>query len=182
MYQIKYLDERFQDGTWAKPRYATSGSAGLDLVAALPASDILYLAPNQSVLVPTGIAIWLDDSARVGLIFPKSGKGSKGLVLGNLTGVIDSDYQGELKVSLWNRTDETIMIRPGDAIAQYIVTTAFRIGFHEVSEFTDASKRGEGGFGSTGECTVDQSLIEKPDIVPTEPPKYIGGVQAATQE
>lgn len=176
MYQIKYLDQRFKDGTWARPSYATSGSAGLDLVAALPVGEVLTLQPNQSVLVSTGIAIWLDDRAKVGLILPKSGKGSKGLVIGNLVGLIDSDYQGELKVSLWNRTDEPIVINSGEAVAQYVVTTAFRIGFHEVSEFTNATIRGDGGFGSTGEA-VDQSLIEHPNVAPSARPSYIGGVQ-----
>lgn len=146
--QIKYLDNRYEL-QWGKVSYATSGSAGIDLRAALDAP--LTLEPGQEALVGTGVAIFIDNPNFCGFIHPRSGMGTKGLVIGNLTGVIDADYQGELKLKLWNRSStETFTIQPGDRVAQYVVTPVVQLNLTEVSDFTKLTERGEGGFGSTG--------------------------------
>jgi len=142
---VKILDSRLRDNP---PHYATPGSAGLDLRACLEAP--LDLAPGQTTLVPTGMAIHLADPGLAAMILPRSGLGHKhGIVLGNLVGLIDSDYQGELMVSVWNRGHDSFTLNPLDRIAQLIVVPVLQVGFNIVDEF-DASKRGEGGFGSTG--------------------------------
>ena len=142
---VKILDERLRD---SPPHYATPGSAGLDLRACLAAP--LEIAPGQTTLVPTGMAIHLADPGLAAMILPRSGLGHKhGIVLGNLVGLIDSDYQGELMVSVWNRGQEPFTLHPLDRIAQLVVVPVLQVGFNVVDDFA-ASHRGEGGFGSTG--------------------------------
>ena len=142
---VKIIDPRLQDNL---PAYATAGSAGLDLRACL--SEPLTLAPNAWQLVPTGIAIHLADAGYAALILPRSGLGHKhGIVLGNLVGLIDSDYQGQLMVSAWNRSATAFTIAPMERIAQLVVVPVVQAQFKVVQEFP-ASVRGEGGYGSTG--------------------------------
>ena len=144
---VKILDPRMADQL---PAYATPGSAGLDLRACLDAP--LLLAPNAWQLVPTGIAIHLCDPNFAALILPRSGLGHKhGIVLGNLVGLIDSDYQGQLMVSAWNRSDIAFTIAPMERIAQLVIVPVLQASFNVVSEFP-ASARGEGGYGSTGKA------------------------------
>lgn len=143
---VKILDVRLRD---AMPAYATTGSAGLDLRACL--DEPLTLAPNAWQLVPTGLAMHLKDPAYAALILPRSGLGHKhGIVLGNLVGLIDSDYQGQLMVSAWNRSEVAFTIEPMERIAQLVIVPVVQAQFHVVDEFTQASERGEGGYGSTG--------------------------------
>jgi dUTP diphosphatase len=145
--QVRILDPRV-GRDMELPRRATSGSAGLDLRACLDAP--LTLEPGQSELVPTGIAIHLGDPGLAAMLLPRSGLGHKhGIVLGNLVGLIDSDYQGEVKVSVWNRGERAYTIQPGDRIAQMVVVPVVQVDFDVVEEF-EASARGAGGFGSTG--------------------------------
>ncbi len=142
---VKILDSRLHDNM---PTYATPGSAGLDLRACLDAP--LTLAPNAWQLVPTGMAIYLEDPAYAALILPRSGLGHKhGIVLGNLVGLIDSDYQGQLMVSAWNRSAVEFTIQPMERIAQLMIVPVVQAQFNVVTEFP-ASERGEGGYGSTG--------------------------------
>ena len=130
------------------PAYATPGSAGLDLRACL--QEPLTLQPNAWQLVPTGIAVWLKDPGYAALILPRSGLGHKhGIVLGNLVGLIDSDYQGQLMVSAWNRSDVAFTIEPMERLAQLVIVPVVQARFNVVSEFPP-SVRGEGGYGSTG--------------------------------
>jgi dUTP pyrophosphatase len=130
------------------PAYATPGSAGLDLRACLDAP--ITLEPNGWQLVGTGIAIHLADPAYAALILPRSGLGHKhGIVLGNLVGLIDSDYQGELKISAWNRSDTPFVLQPMERLAQLVIVPVVQAQFRVVTEFA-ASQRGEGGYGSTG--------------------------------
>ena len=142
---VKIIDPRLQDNL---PHYATAGSAGLDLRACLVES--LKLAPNAWQLVPTGIAIYLHNPGYAALILPRSGLGHKhGIVLGNLVGLIDSDYQGQLMVSAWNRSDVPFTIEPMERIAQLVIVPVVQAEFNVVQDFP-ASQRGEGGYGSTG--------------------------------
>ena len=142
---VKILDSRLID---QMPNYATPGSAGLDMRACLDAP--LTLEPNAWQLVPTGMAIYLQDPAYAALILPRSGLGHKhGIVLGNLVGLIDSDYQGQLMVSAWNRSDVAFTIAPMERIAQLVIVPVVQAQFNLVTEFA-ASHRGEGGYGSTG--------------------------------
>jgi len=142
---VKVLDERMAAEL---PAYATPGSAGLDLRACLDAP--LVLAPGQTHLIPTGLAIHIADAGLAAMILPRSGLGHKhGIVLGNLVGLIDSDYQGPLMVSCWNRGASAFTIQPMDRIAQLVIVPVVQAGFRRVEEF-DASARGGGGFGSTG--------------------------------
>jgi len=144
---IKILDARLHD---AMPAYATAGSAGLDLRACLDAP--LTLEPNAWQLVPTGMALFLNDPAYAALILPRSGLGHKhGIVLGNLVGLIDSDYQGQLMVSAWNRSATAFTIAPMERIAQLVIVPVVQAQFRLVSEFP-VSSRGEGGYGSTGKA------------------------------
>lgn len=145
--QLKILDPRI--GTeYPLPDYATDGSAGMDLRACL--DQTLRLEPGQTELVPTGIAIHISDPGLAAVLLPRSGLGHKhGIVLGNLVGLIDSDYQGQLYVSCWNRGRDTFTVEPGERIAQMIFLPVVRTGFEVVEEFAD-SDRGEGGFGHTG--------------------------------
>ena len=142
---VKIIDPRMADQL---PAYATPGSAGLDLRACL--QETLTLQANAWQLVPTGIAIYLADPSYAALILPRSGLGHKhGIVLGNLVGLIDSDYQGQLMVSAWNRSDTAFTIEPMERIAQLVIVPVLQAQFELVSEFP-ASVRGEGGYGSTG--------------------------------
>ena len=142
---IKILDPRLQGKL---PGYATTGSAGLDLRACLDSP--LTLDANACQLIPTGIAVYLHHPGHAALILPRSGLGHKhGIVLGNLVGLIDSDYQGQLMVSAWNRSDVAFTIEPMERIAQLVIVPVVQAQFNVVSEFA-ASERGEGGYGSTG--------------------------------
>ena len=142
---LKITDERMRDHL---PAYATPGSAGLDLRACLDAP--LTLEPNAWQLVPTGIAIYLEDPGYAAMILPRSGLGHKhGIVLGNLVGLIDSDYQGQLMVSAWNRSSTAFTIAPMERIAQLIIVPVVQAQFNVVDDFPP-SVRGEGGYGSTG--------------------------------
>ena len=142
---VKILDPRLSD---QMPAYATPGSAGLDLRACL--DEPLTLAPNAWQLVPTGMAIHLADPGYAALILPRSGLGHKhGIVLGNLVGLIDSDYQGQLMVSAWNRSDVAFTLQPMERLAQLVVVPVVQAQFNVVNEFPP-SQRGEGGYGSTG--------------------------------
>jgi dUTP pyrophosphatase len=142
---IKILDARMRDQL---PAYATAGSAGLDLRACIDAP--LTLEPGQTILIPTGLAIHLEDPGYAAMILPRSGMGHKnGIVLGNLVGLIDSDYQGQLMVSTWNRGHAAFTLQPMDRLAQLVVVPVLQVGFNVVEEF-ESSARGAGGFGSTG--------------------------------
>ncbi|RUO23362.1 dUTP diphosphatase [Aliidiomarina iranensis] len=144
---VKILDPRVGK-EFPLPTYATPGSAGLDLRACI--GDPITLEPGQTELVGTGLAIHIADPGLAATILPRSGLGHKhGIVLGNLVGLIDSDYQGELKVSVWNRGSSTFTIQPGERIAQLVIIPVIQADFNLVSEFTD-SDRGAGGFGSSG--------------------------------
>jgi dUTP pyrophosphatase len=145
--QVRVLDPRV-GGEIPLPHYATPGSAGLDLRACLDAP--LALEPGQATLIPTGIAIHLDDPGLAAVLLPRSGLGHKhGIVLGNLVGLIDSDYQGQVMVSCWNRGARPYTIAPGERIAQLVVVPVVQVDFEIVEQFTE-SHRGEGGFGSSG--------------------------------
>jgi dUTP pyrophosphatase len=145
--EVKILDPRF-GGEWPLPAYATAASAGLDLRAALDLP--LTLAPGDTALVPSGLAIYLGDPGLCAVILPRSGLGHKhGIVLGNGTGLIDADYQGPLLISVWNRGGAAFTIEPGDRIAQLVVLPIVRATLQVVDTFAD-SARGAGGFGHTG--------------------------------
>jgi dUTP pyrophosphatase len=142
---LKVLDERIRPYL---PAYATAGSAGMDLRACIDAR--ITLKPGQAELVPTGVAIHIGDPGLAALILPRSGLGHKhGIVLGNLVGLIDSDYQGSLMVSCWNRGTEPFTLNPMDRVAQIVFVPIVQVQFREMESF-DSSTRGEGGFGSTG--------------------------------
>ena len=143
--QVKILDERMKNNL---PQYATVGSAGLDLKACL--DEAITIEPGQTLLVPTGLSIYLDDPGYAALILPRSGLGHKhGIVLGNLVGLIDSDYQGQLMVSTWNRGSTAFKLEPMERLAQLVVMPVQQVELKVVEEFTESS-RGAGGFGSTG--------------------------------
>ena len=142
---LKILDARMRDQL---PAYATTGSAGLDLRACL--KEPLTLEPGQTALVPTGLAIHVGDPGYAALILPRSGLGHKhGIVLGNLVGLIDSDYQGELMISTWNRGETTFVLNPMERLAQLVIVPVVQAHFNIVDDF-EQSERGAGGFGSTG--------------------------------
>ena len=143
--QVKILDERMRSQL---PSYATPGSAGLDLRACI--SEPIDIAPGQTLLIPTGIAIHVADSGYCAIILPRSGLGHKhGIVLGNLVGLIDSDYQGQLMVSTWNRGQQNFQICAMDRLAQLVIVPIAQVEWEVVEEFS-TSTRGTGGFGSTG--------------------------------
>jgi dUTP pyrophosphatase len=145
--QVRILDARI-GRDYPLPHYATPGSAGLDLRACLDAA--LVLQPGATQLIPTGIAIHLDDPGLAAVLLPRSGLGHKhGIVLGNLVGLIDSDYQGQVMVSCWNRGHAAFTIEPGERIAQMVIVPVVQVEFDVVDAFT-ASDRGAGGFGSSG--------------------------------
>ena len=142
---VRILDPRLKD---SPPHYATAGSAGLDLRACLEAP--LTICPGETHLIPTGLAIHLADPGLAAMVLPRSGLGHKhGIVLGNLTGLIDSDYQGEIMVSTWNRGGESFVLNPLDRLAQVVVVPVVQVAFNVVDTF-EASARGADGFGSTG--------------------------------
>jgi len=145
--QLKILDSRIGN-EFPVPNYATDGSAGMDMRACL--DEAIDLAPGETVLVPTGLAIHLEDPNYAAMLLPRSGLGHKhGIVLGNLVGLIDSDYQGQVFVSCWNRGQDTFTVQPGERIAQMVIVPVVQAEFEIVDEFHD-SERGEGGFGHTG--------------------------------
>ncbi len=145
--ELKILDDRI-GSTYPLPDYATNGSAGMDLRACI--DEALSLAPGQTKLIPTGIAIHIADPTIAATILPRSGLGHKhGIVLGNLVGLIDSDYQGQIFISCWNRSETSFEINPGDRMAQLVFLPVIQAKFEIVSDF-DNSSRGEGGFGHSG--------------------------------
>lgn len=145
--QLRILDPRLGD-EFPLPHYATDGSAGMDMRACL--DEPLQLAPGDSHLIPTGLAIHVADTGLAAVLLPRSGLGHKhGVVLGNLVGLIDSDYQGQVFVSCWNRGKKTFVVEPGERIAQMVIVPVVRAEFEIVEDF-DASERGAGGFGHTG--------------------------------
>ena len=145
--ELKILDERLGDA-FPLPDYATAGSAGMDLRAML--EEAVDIAPGETILIPTGIAIHIGDPSLAAVILPRSGLGHKhGIVLGNLVGLIDSDYQGQLFVSCWNRGTDAFRIEIGERIAQLVILPVVQAKFSIVDEF-DESHRGEGGFGHSG--------------------------------
>tara|TARA_Y100001934_G_scaffold273377_1_gene363576 strand:- start:1063 stop:1515 length:453 start_codon:yes stop_codon:yes gene_type:complete len=145
--QYRVLDPRLGDSI-PLPHYATDGSAGLDLRAMV--KEPLTLEPGQTELLPTGMAIHISDPGYAGMILPRSGLGHKhGIVLGNLVGLIDSDYQGELMVSCWNRSNQPFTVEPGERIAQLVIVPVMQVQLEQVDTFTD-SERGSGGFGHSG--------------------------------
>lgn len=145
--EVRILDPRL-GSDWPLPAYATEGSAGMDLRACM--DEPLRLEPGQTALIPSGMAIHLDDPKLAAVLLPRSGLGHKqGLVLGNLVGLIDSDYQGEVKISCWNRGQDTIEIMPGQRIAQLVVVPVVQVGLKLVESFRP-SQRAEGGIGHTG--------------------------------
>ena len=146
-FQVKVLDKRLGNDI-PMPHYGTEGSAGLDLRACL--EDTLVLNPGETKLIPTGMSIYIEDTGLAAMILPRSGLGHKhGIVLGNLVGLIDSDYQGELMVSCWNRGDKPFTMEIGERIAQLVIVPVVQAEYNFVEEF-EATDRGEGGFGSTG--------------------------------
>jgi dUTP pyrophosphatase len=143
--ELKILDSRLNENM---PAYATTGSAGLDLRACI--NEAITINPGETTLIPTGMAIHLANPAYAAIILPRSGLGHKhGIVLGNLVGLIDSDYQGQLFVSCWNRSQEAFVMNPMERMAQLVIVPVVQASFNVVDEF-NASERGEGGFGSTG--------------------------------
>lgn len=143
--QLKILNPKMKDYL---PHYATPGSAGLDLRACL--DEAIVLQAGETKLIPTGVSIYLDNPNLAAMLLPRSGLGHKhGIVLGNLVGLIDSDYQGELMISVWNRGQTAFIIEPMERIAQMVIVPVVQATFEQVDEFV-ASERGEGGFGSTG--------------------------------
>lgn len=148
--QLKILNPKIgTDPNFPLPTRATDGSAGIDLRACI--DEPIAIKAGQCQLVGTGIAVYISDPNYAGLILPRSGLGHKhGIVLGNLVGLIDADYQGELMVSVWNRSDTDFTLNPAERMAQYVVVPVARPTFTVVSEFSDASERGAGGFGSSG--------------------------------
>ena len=145
--KFKILDSRIGKD-FQIPKYQTSGSAGVDLIACIDTQVVL--SPNESTIIPSGISIFIEDPEFAGMVIPRSGLGAKkGLVCGNLMGLIDSDYQGPLSISLWNRSDNDISIEPGDRVAQLVVIKVAQVNLEEVKEFAETD-RGTKGFGSTG--------------------------------
>lgn len=143
---IKILDDRLKS---LMPSYATPGSAGVDLRACSVPESGMYISPQGQALIKTGISMHIKDPAYAGMIIPRSGMGKRGIVLGNLVGLIDSDYQGEIMVLLWNRANHDVVIDCMDRIAQLVIVPILQAEFNLVEEF-EASARGDGGFGSTG--------------------------------
>lgn len=145
--KLRILDDRLGKA-FPLPAYATDGSAGIDLRACV--DEPLSLAPGDTHLVPSGMAVHIGDPGLAAVLWPRSGLGHKhGIVLGNLTGLIDSDYQGQVYISMWNRSDETYVIKPGDRVAQMVFVPVMQVEFDIVETFEE-SNRGEGGFGHSG--------------------------------
>lgn len=147
--ELKILDSRIGESI-PLPHYATDGSAGLDMRACI--DEVVTVAPGETVLIPTGLAIHIGDNSLAAVLLPRSGLGHKhGLVLGNLTGLIDSDYQGQVFISCWNRSSAAYDVQPGERIAQMVFVPVEQVQFDVVEEF-GASDRGEGGFGHSGQA------------------------------
>jgi dUTP pyrophosphatase len=145
--QLKVLDERLGH-EFPMPHYATGGAAGMDLRACV--GEALEIAPGETQLIPSGLAMHIEEPGLAAMLLPRSGLGHKhGIVLGNLVGLIDSDYQGQVYISVWNRGKESFTVQPGERIAQMVIVPVVHAEFEVVEEFT-ASVRGEGGFGHTG--------------------------------
>lgn len=145
--QIKIIDKQVEH--YGLPQYATAGSAGMDLRACI--EQPLSIAPQQTVLIPTGIAVYIGDPQLAAMLLPRSGLGHKhGIVLGNLVGLIDSDYQGQLFVSCWNRSEQAYQVAVGERIAQMVFVPIAQVALEAVTEFA-LSERGQGGFGHTGQ-------------------------------
>lgn len=145
MIEVKILDDRLKPEMLVP---STDGSAAIDLRACTEHNT--YILPNQAVIVKTGLSFFIKDKDKAGIVLPRSGLGTKGLVIGNLVGLIDSDYQGEISLSLWNRTDKTIDIQPLDRVAQFMIIPVIHPEYKVVEEFGQQTKRGTGGHGSTG--------------------------------
>lgn len=144
--QIKPIHPNYKNGTWKLPTYKTDGSAGLDLIAAIESNYIIYADEKQSTIIPLGLAIWIDDPRYMLIFVPKSGLGcKKGLKLGNSIGIVDSDYQGELKACVVNRGEQNIVIKPGDFVCQGIFVPVIQPILHVVDEFTSNTIRGSDG-------------------------------------
>ena len=148
--QVKILNPKIgQDTNFPLPTRATDGSAGIDLRACI--DEAVAIKAGETILIGTGLAVYIADPNYAGLILPRSGLGHKhGIVLGNLVGLIDADYQGELKISVWNRSDTDFILEPAERLAQYVVVPIARPGFAIVDEFDAQSERGAGGFGHSG--------------------------------
>ena len=145
---IKYIDPRFGK-EFPFPKYATEGSAGIDMVACL--EKPLEIHSGETHFIPSGFAIHIKDTSLAAVIIPRSGLGHKhGIVISNLVGLIDSDYQGEIGISCWNRSDKSFTINPGDRVVQMIFVPVEQVEFESVEEFDDESSRGDGGYGHTG--------------------------------
>lgn len=145
--QLKIFDKRI-GSIWPLPQYATTGSAGLDLYACL--DQPLTVESNTTILIPSGIAIYIEDPHLAAIVLPRSGLGHKhGIILGNSVGLIDSDYQGQIQISCWNRSQQSFIINPGDRIAQLVIMPVIQTKFDVVESFA-TTDRGEGGFGHTG--------------------------------
>ena len=145
--KYKILDSRIGQ-EFEVPKYQTAGSAGMDLLACI--YDTVILKPNESTILPSGISIFIENPSFAGIVIPRSGLGAKkGLVCGNLMGLIDSDYQGPLSISLWNRSEDDITINPGDRVAQLVIIRVDQVDLEHVDDF-ELTARGSKGFGSTG--------------------------------
>ena len=145
---------------YPRPKYATPGSAGLDLRADIAGE--MSISPGKTTMVGTGVSIWLDDPGYTAIALPRSGLGTRGLILGNVVGLVDSDYQGEVMLSLWNRTDRPITIQQGQEVAQLVIVPVVRAEFDVMDDFGDVvTERGAGGFGSTGRTWVEE-LAQQP--------------------
>jgi dUTP pyrophosphatase len=145
MISVKILDDRLKPEMLVP---STDGSAAIDLRACI--NEPLYLHPNRTMIVRSGLAFYIRDKDKAGIVLPRSGLGTKGLVIGNLVGLIDSDYQGEVSISIWNRTDHLIHINPMDRVAQFMIIPVIHPEYEVVEEFDEQTKRGTGGHGSTG--------------------------------
>jgi len=146
--EIKLLHENFKNGTWELPNYATSGSAAFDLLAAIDES--LKIDPLETLFIPSGLSIWINNPDFVLVMAPRSGKGCKeGKVLANTIGVIDSDYQGPLIMCIYNRTRNIVNINPGEYLAQALIIPKYHMKYQIVTEFSNSTERGHNGFGST---------------------------------
>ena len=179
-FELKILDKRIGN-EFKLPQYATPGSAGIDLCACI--DDMLELKPGETKLIPAGIAVHIKDPSVCATILPRSGLGHKhGIVLGNLVGLIDSDYQGQLQVSAWNRSNTTYTIQPGERIAQLVFLPVIQATFNIVDEFEE-TERGEGGFGSTGRVAKDPAKLAE-DIkaagITDSDMQFLGTVLSAT--
>jgi dUTP pyrophosphatase len=145
MISVKILDDRLTPEMLVP---STDGSAAIDLRACI--FNDLYLLPNETAIVKSGLSFFISDKDKAGIVLPRSGLGTKGLVIGNLVGLIDSDYQGEISISLWNRSDSIITINPLDRVAQFMIIPVIHPEYRVVSEFDQQTERGDGGHGSTG--------------------------------